>query len=368
MSKQNFLERFHNFHENRVKHHFGRWGHFVGTRPCLTFCCSFIMLVLFVSGLAYSETYPDVPISWVPQNGWSLESREKSTEAFSAGFTAMQFIVRSRAGNILTLDQFNEILSLTNTIYNTEYTDDDGNTYTYKDFCFKNMYGYCVPRQHPLAFFETYSSSMYDLSALTTDAQVLTAVQAGRVMRTSALAVPVQISPLFGETTPSTVTQDLTTGANDLTAAVATRLIFNARTTSDSELANWNRVQAEIFEAIGDFNDASTLIEVGMFSPFANTYAVRRNIIRSLPAVLVSLLLVVVYSIAVLSGGCGPVRCRCNAGWLGLLTIIVSLLAGFGLGSAVADRIQFLPFSILLLYVLIALGCTYMYLISRTID
>ena len=80
------------------------------------------------------------------------------------------------------------------------------------------------------------------------------------------------------------------------------------------------------------------------------------------------LLLMIIYSFVVLSGGCGPVRCRCNAGWLAMLTLIMSLLAGFGLASTVADRIRFVAFSILLLYVVISLGLTYMYLISKTID
>ena len=200
------------------------------------------MLVCIASGIAFSEIYPDVAMSWVPQNGWVLESREKATEAFSALYSDMQLIMKSRSTNIVTLESFNEILSLTNTIYNTEYENDDGDTFTLKDFCNKNQYGYCVPDLHPLIFFETYSSSMYDLSALTTDAQVLTAVQAGKVMRTSALGIPVRITSLFGETTPSTVTQDLSTGTNDLTAAVASRIMFSVRTNSDSELHNWNGV------------------------------------------------------------------------------------------------------------------------------
>ena len=105
-----------------------------------------------------------------------------------------------------------------------------------------------------------------------------------------------------------------------------------------------------------------------MTSPFADDFAVRQNIVKSFPALIVSFLLVIVYSITVLSGGVGPVRCRCNAGLLGLMTLLLCLFAGFGLTSAVSERVQFLPFQILLLYVLIALGCTYMYLISKTVD
>ena len=105
-----------------------------------------------------------------------------------------------------------------------------------------------------------------------------------------------------------------------------------------------------------------------MTSSFAINFGVFQNVSRSMGMLIFGLLLMIIYSFVVLSGGCGPVRCRCNAGWLAMLTLIMSLLAGFGLASTVADRIRFVAFSILLLYVVISLGLTYMYLISKTID
>ena len=78
---------------------------------------------------------------------------------------------------------------------------------------------------------------MYDLSALTTDAHVLAGVQAGVARKSaSGLFYPIRISGLFGETTPSTVTQNSATSANDITAAKASRINYQVKTTSEDAL------------------------------------------------------------------------------------------------------------------------------------
>ena len=210
---------------------------------------------------------------------------------------------------------------------------------------------------------------MYDLSALTSDAQLLAGVQAG-VNRKSALGLffPVSISGLFAETTPSNVTQNSATNANDIKAAKATRISYEVKTKTEDDLRNWDGVQGKIYSALEDFNDASTLIEVGMTSSFTINYGVIQNVLRSMGILILSLILMILYSLFVLFGGCGPNRCGCNAGWVAMLTLIMSLLAGFGLASILADRIRFVAFSIMLFFVVISLGVTYMYLLSKVID
>ena len=268
------------------------------------------------------------------------------------------------------MSSFNELLSLTNKIYNAEYTNDDGETFTIRDFCFSNGYGYCVAAQHPLAFFETYSSSMYDLSAVTSDAQIVAKVQTGRSVKIAGgyFYFPIRISGLFGETTPSTVTQNSATDVNDITAANATRISLQVKTTSEESLRNWVGLQTQIYKAVEEFNDASTILEAGLSSGSVINHAMLQNIFRSAGAITAGLVLMGIYSFVVLAGGCGPVRCRCNVGWLAMLTLPMSLMAGCGLAITITEGVRFVSFSFLLIYVIISLGLTYMFLISKTID
>ena len=164
------------------------------------------------------------------------------------------------------------------------------------------------------------------------------------------------------------MTQNSVSGANDLTAATATRINFEVKTTSEESLRNWIGVQAKIIEAVEDFNDASSFIDTGLTSSHAINYFMLRNVIRSAGFIAGGLILMIIYSFIVFSGGFGPVRCRCNLGWLAMLTLIMSMLAGFGLATVVADRIRFVAFSFLLFYVISSLGLTYMFLISKTVD
>ena len=116
MSKLNICERIHKSNENLIKHHFGRWGHFVGKHPALTFASSFVFLILLISGFAFVDSYSDALFSWVPANGWVYESRKKADTAYSATYNGISFILKTKQTNLLTLSSFNEILSLTNTI------------------------------------------------------------------------------------------------------------------------------------------------------------------------------------------------------------------------------------------------------------
>ena len=116
MSKLNICERIHKSNENLIKYHFGRCGHFVGKHPGLTFASSFVFLILLTTGFAFVQGYSDPLLSWVPQNGWVMESRKKGDTAYSATYNSISFVVKSKQTNLLTLSSFNEILSLTNEI------------------------------------------------------------------------------------------------------------------------------------------------------------------------------------------------------------------------------------------------------------
>ena len=116
MSKLNICERFHKTNENIIKYHFGRWGHFVGKHPGLTFVSSFIILFLLITGFIFVDSYSDTLFSWVPSNGWVYESRKKADTAYLATYNSVSFILKTKQTNLLTLSSFNEILILTNEI------------------------------------------------------------------------------------------------------------------------------------------------------------------------------------------------------------------------------------------------------------
>ena len=162
---------------------FGRWGYFVGKNPGLTFGVSFFILGLLISCFAFVENYADSLFSWVPQNGWIKESRERAIDAYSATYGSIGFIIKSKQSSLLTLNSFNDILGLTNAIYNAEYKNDDGDSFTLRDFCLTNGYGYCIPSWHPLVFYDTYSSNMFDLTGVTSDSQIVTKVQTGQSVK-----------------------------------------------------------------------------------------------------------------------------------------------------------------------------------------
>ena len=82
MGKLNCLERIHKSYENILKDVFGRWGRFVALNPCCTFFFSFLFLTLLISGFVFMQNYPDAMINWVPQNGWVIESRHNTQEAY----------------------------------------------------------------------------------------------------------------------------------------------------------------------------------------------------------------------------------------------------------------------------------------------
>ena len=137
MAKLNILERLHKLYENLFKDAFGRWGRFVALHPACTFFFSFLFLALLISGFAFVQTYPDSTFNWAAQNGWVLESNLKAVDAYSGTFAGLSLIIESKQSNLLTVSAYNELLSLTNEIYNAQYTNDDGETYTIRDFSFR---------------------------------------------------------------------------------------------------------------------------------------------------------------------------------------------------------------------------------------
>ena len=77
--------------------------------------------------------------------------------------------------NMLTLSSFRELKRIHDAIETAKGTY-EGTTYRLKNFCVKNSFGNCVASSSPLLPFETVSGSMFDLSGLTSDADVVKGV------------------------------------------------------------------------------------------------------------------------------------------------------------------------------------------------
>ena len=317
-----------------------------------------LLLVPFVVALLYRLSYSNQLRIWASRSGFAAESYDSIKELYGFDVDGVSFIVTMKQSdaNMLTIAAFHEIEQLHEAIAQAQ-SSHNGNTYRLHTFCAKNSFGNCFAQSSPLLVFDTLSSSMFDLSGVSTDADVVAAVQAGKVLRSATLPInqPIQTSRIFGGTTPETL-QEVLSGGSDITAAKAAQINYRVLLRDDSAHDNWMRVQEKIYDAVKDFNGKSVLVEATMASGGSFNADLRDSMIDSAYLILIGLLICVLYSVVMLANGCAPERCRFGTSLVGGASILIGTAAGFGTASVLSDDVRFLSVHLGTLLLTVAVG------------
>lgn len=114
-----------------------------------------------------------------------------------------------------------------------------------------------------LSFVSNYNA--IDFSLVADDAALLTKVQTGQAGTNTGPGNIIAVAPIFGGTTPETVTQDSFTGQNDLKKALAASmgLIYERK---DFTLLDVNQYELKLDDAAIEFNKDSKHVNVYLFS------------------------------------------------------------------------------------------------------
>ena len=168
--------------------------------------------------------------------------------------------------------------------------------------------------------------------------------------------------------TPADPKQDIINGPNRVITAKACRYQYRI-----GELPNeygfdssWiNKYEVFVQTAMSEWGDRSELLKVEMFSTTSWELLVIDDVIGDVIRMVVSLVLVTIYSLFVL-GSCSPVHFRMVTALIGLSCVLLATTAGYGMSFAAGKLISrlhgFLPF------MLLGLGVDDMFVIVNTID
>ena len=116
--------------------------------------------------------------------------------------------------------------------------------------------------------FLTDSTNVMQMGSYTTDAAIVSAVQSGKGGFAQGNKNILEVSPVFGGTTPKKITQDETTGINDITGAKVGLIGFpfvQGNWTEDQILEFDKSIQAKLVE----FNEKNTYVTTHLFSQAA---------------------------------------------------------------------------------------------------
>jgi len=167
--------------------------------------------------------------------------------------------------------------------------------------------------------FELNSNGAVDTSL--TNAKLLTKVKTGKQYSSSSNII--ETGPLFGGSDPKKITQDSSTGANDIKSAKATTLAY-PYLFGEMDRDQRSEYEALIEKVAKDFNKASgKSINLYLFSQNGLRESFSGDIQSDLKLVQVSITLVATYCIIFL-GGCSPIHFRSAAAGICLLCVGLS--------------------------------------------
>ena len=133
-----------------------------------------LIFVPFLVSLMYRQTYASQLKIWASRSGFAAESFDSIKELYGFDVSGVSFIVTMKKSdaNLLTAAAFLEIKQLHDEIAQAEAIY-EGNSYRLDSFCATNNYGNCFAIESPLLYFDTISSSMFDLTGVTSDTSVV---------------------------------------------------------------------------------------------------------------------------------------------------------------------------------------------------
>ncbi|GBG25760.1 Protein kinase, putative [Hondaea fermentalgiana] len=323
--KSGCLEKVSSVISSTLAGAFKRLGHMVGMRPILTILISIVMLAIFGYGFANFESGDDQG-AFVPQGTEALANRADIIEYYGQSPRFNSFMQKpSDNGNILDKENMVAALTFYSEMYEISVTalneDLEEETFTLEDLCVQIPTG---PTTSVCLFSSVFSAYANNLTTLEEDDNIPQTLNdtfsrddlelyVGGVEYDASTGLPVSAkvlrSTLFLEKNPIDVTPNDDSSDTEEPAATA-----------------WEEA---VVELANDFADAQP-VEVYPFNGWAVSDQVGGEIVGDVMYQGISYFIIIIYIVVVLQNTCDRVRSSIALALLGILTIGLAIICGFG--------------------------------------
>ncbi|CAM9170392.1 unnamed protein product, partial [Ectocarpus sp. 8 AP-2014] len=328
-------------------------GHWVARHPKRTLLISLVFVIACCFGFANFRIEADGEDLWVPADSLAYDHKDIIVQDFDDDGEYAAFLVESPSGSVLTKESVDVIWELDAIVKAVEA---GGNTFI--DVCPKELDGVtCEPPFRGITRFwgdfATYEASV------TSDADILATVNA----TTFPDGQTVNQQALFG----NGITYDddgNISGASVVIQAYALWADPDEDAEINEDVFDWNGAyQDAMVEATDDFD----VVDVYYFTSRSIDDALAESVSGEIYLFITTYVLMVAF-VSVAIGRCctGPVKQRSWLGVSGIMLVVASGLAAYGLNSGF--RVPFTSLSQILPFILVGIGVDDMFVIVAAYD
>ncbi len=351
---EDIAHAFENFFETK----YYNLGHFTARKPCLVFCVAAFLSLVCTAGMGFVTTASAIVDLWVPADAPAKANYDFIEETFANPAQECSVIITAKNGvdDVLNEEHFNilwDIQEATKEV-TVEFTGDK-KTYNYTDLCFRDPMGYCK-EVGALGF---WSFNKYDFDSSSSD--ILTDLAIDTYPRDG---TPVIYNPYsFGK-----ITLD---GNEDITGAKAMKMSFFLKNPKDTCVDEYDCAELEwqtewIAKMEKFVQSKSSQADIYYLAARSLDDELAAAIFADIPLVGAAYLIMIFVCCFSLGGGIRqfPRDSNIALGLGGILCVLLSTLAGFGIAAACGA--WFTSLHALLPFILLGIGVDDTYIIVNS--